>query len=377
MKKVSPFKRVITFLGSLQLTVIALLVLMILIITGTLYQVDHGIYAAQQHFFKAWIVFFKGVLPFPAVKSVVAVLTINLIAAAVRKRPFTIRTAGLFIMHIGVIVLVGGSVVTSYFVQESAITLTQGQSTNTTYDFSTWNFIISVNGTKDGKHYKKVYRYPLTKLRNGKCIKLAPSPVTSTIKKVYSNCASQISSDSQSITGLVERPPAKEQGRNFPGVTFSIAAPGPNAGGVTRHLYAGSMIPESFTFGPDTIVLTLQPHSIELPMRITLSRFEVQWHPGTSKAKSFKTRLRLFAKHLDREVTIEMNRPFRYQSFTFYQMGYNGEEGNYSSTLAIVKNPLRYMPYISSLIIVVGLFLHFFIKMWFELIRIRGTSREK
>lgn len=377
MKHSTLFKRIIRILGSLQLTTVLLLALMILVITGTLYQVDHGIYAAQQHFFKAWFVFFKGVLPFPAVKSVVAALTINLIAAAIRRRPFTIKTAGIFIIHIGVIILVGGSVITSRFVQESAITLTEGQSTNTTYDFSTWNVVVSVTGINDGKRYVKVKRYPLAKIRNGKHVKLSPSPVACTIKKIYTNCTPQISSDSQRIAGLTELPPAKEQGRSLPGITFSISPPGKNTTEITHHLYAGNMAALPFVFGSDTVAVSLQPHAIALPMRITLSRFEAQWHPGTDKAKSFKTRLRLFGKHLDREVSIEMNRPFRYESFTFYQMGYSGEKGNYSSTLAIVKNPLRYMPYVSSLIIVIGLFLHFIVKMWFELLKIRGTRREK
>jgi hypothetical protein len=113
-------------------------------------------------------------------------------------------------------------------------------------------------------------------------------------------------------------------------------------------------------------------------MRVELSGFEAKWHPGTQKAKSFQSRLRLFGKNMDREVAIEMNRPFRYKDFTFYQMGYSEQEGGgHSSTLAIVKNPLRYLPYIASLIIVAGLFLHFFVKMWFELSRIRGSHREK
>ena len=280
-------------------------------------------------------------------------------------------------MHIGVIVLVGGSLITTRYVQESAISLAEGQSTNTTYDFSTWKFIISLNGTRDGKPVQKVYQYPVAKLRKGKKIKLSPSPVTCTIENTYSNCKPQMSSDNRSITGLIGLPPSVESGRDFPGVSFLIAAPGPNATGVMRHLHAESMASQSYTLGSDTVILSLQPHAIELPMRVTLSQFEAKWHPGTSKAKSFKTRLRLFAKNLDREVSIEMNRPFRYESFTFYQMGYSGEKGSYSSTLAIVKNPFRYMPYVSSLIIVVGLLLHFLVKMWIELKKIRGTSNEQ
>jgi hypothetical protein len=375
MKISKPLHRFISLLASLHLTTIALILLMVLVITGTLYQVDHGIYAAQERFFKAWFIFFGGVIPFPAVRTVIAVLVVNLIAAAIRKRPFTIRTAGIIILHIGTVMLVGGSVIASRFTQESAITLSQGQSTETTYDFNKWNFNISVNESKNGTHYVKHHTFPLKKLRSNRNLPLPPSPFTVHIKKIYTNCMPILNSDSSAIIGFTERPPTQEQGRNLSGIVFTISTRDIN-NPATRYIYAGNMAPMSFTHGSDTISLVMQPRTIDLPMRVTLSRFDVEWHPGTTKPKSFKTRLRLLGKHLDREVTIEMNRPFRYESFTFYQMGYSGEKGNYSSTLAIVKNPLRYMPYVASLIIVIGLFLHFFVKMWFELVKIRGANRE-
>jgi hypothetical protein len=141
-------------------------------------------------------------------------------------------------------------------------------------------------------------------------------------------------------------------------------------------IYAGSPFVHPFIVGTDTVTISMQPHAISLPMRIRLTNFRVQWHPGTSNAKSYQSRLRLFGKNIDREVVIEMNRPFRYKSFSFYQMGYSGEEGNYSSTLAIVKNPFRYLPYVASIIIVVGLILHLIVKMWYEISATRGSHRD-
>ena len=56
----------IDFFSSLKLTVLCLALLMVLILWGTLYQVEYGIWQAQQVFFRSWFIWF-GVLPiFPA-----------------------------------------------------------------------------------------------------------------------------------------------------------------------------------------------------------------------------------------------------------------------------------------------------------------------
>lgn len=377
MKQTSWPRRVHSILSSLHLTVAALLVLTALVVWGTLYQVDNGIYAAHDRFFKAWLLFIAGVVPFPAVKTVIAILSVNLLAAALKKRPFTIKTAGNILLHIGVAILIIGSAISSSMVQESAITLAKGQSTSETYDFTTWQLTLTVNGRQKDGPYAKIYRYNIKNLNKGSKIRLPPTDVTLSLRNVYRNCS--VKSDDhnpRSIVGLRHEKVSPEPGKNLPGVAFTLTGQGNESN--EHYTYAGSAYPVPFFYGTDTIGVSLQPLRIPLPVRIELTGFEATWHPGTQKAKSFQSRLRLFGKNMDREVAIEMNRPFRYKDFTFYQMGYSKQEGGgYSSTLAIVKNPLRYLPYIASLIIVTGLFIHFFVKMWFELSRVRGGRRDQ
>ncbi len=367
-------------LASLQLTVIALMLLSVLVVWGTFYQVDHGIYAAQERFFKAWLILIAGVIPFPAVKTAVAILSVNLIAAACKRRPVTIRTIGIIVLHSGVAVLIGGSAISSGFIQESAITLAEGQSTDTTYDFTSWRLTVAITGHRDGKPYSKTHYYDLKHMRQHRRIELSPTTATLSLRHIYQNCGAMVSRiDSQTITGLKPLKNATDEGRNMPGVVFSINAdedttPSENP---DYFVYAGTGHGVPFAYGNDTITVSLQPLSLPLPLRIQLIHFNAEWHPGTSKAKSFQSRLRIFGKNIDREIVIGMNRPFRYRSFTFYQMGYSEQNGSNTSTLAIVKNPLRYLPYVASVIIVLGLFLHFFVKMWYELSSVRGNRRGK
>lgn len=360
--------KLISNVGSLKLTVVGFAILTILVIWGTLYEVENGIYAAQEKFFKAWFIIIGKIIPIPAVKTVLSLLTLNLIAAFLKKRALTIRSAGIFILHFGVLLLIVGSAITSTFVKESALTLQENQTANEAYNFSQWNLSITLKSHKNNKNSKK---YSLKQLKEGQTLELIPSQLNLNIRKVFTNCAAMIDpSDSSNVIALKQLKPAKDD-RNIPGLAFSLKnAKYPENKVREEYLYAGLQhFPAVYIYEGDTIILSLEPERIELPIKITLLRFKVEYYPGSNKAKSYQSRIRALGKNIDREITIEMNRPFRYGEFTFYQMSYSGKEGTYASTFAVVKNPFRFMPYISSIIIAVGISLHFIVKMIYALKR--------
>ena len=77
-------------------------------------------------------------------------------------------------------------------------------------------------------------------------------------------------------------------------------------------------------------------------------------------ARSFSSRVRLEDGDVDREVLISMNKPLRYQGYTFYQSSYRDlPGGRETSTLAVVKNYGRLMPYIATAVTVIGMIIHF------------------
>ncbi len=356
----------LSWLTSLDLTVAGLAILAVLVVWGTLYSVENGIYAAQERFFRTWFVQVKGIPVFPAVKTIIALLSVNFIAVALKRVSLKPENAGLIILHFGVVVLIGGSALASKFTVESAINLAQGQGTDTTYNFSSWRLSVVLKGKRDGKPYEKRHFFDIRRLKQGKRIALTPAAAVLSVRRLYRNCVPVISpNDSVTIIGLRQQKNSKEEGRDIPGIVFSLGVGGGNgfSESAEYYLYGGSLYGTPFAIGEDTIILSLQPLAIPLPVRVVLTKFTAEWHPGTEKAKRFQSRLHVSGKDIDREAVIEMNRPFRYRSFTFYQMGYSGEEGNYSSTLAIVKNPFRYIPYIASCIIVLGMLMHFIIKM--------------
>ncbi|MEC8677500.1 MAG: ResB protein required for cytochrome C biosynthesis, partial [Candidatus Margulisiibacteriota bacterium] len=74
----------------------------------------------------------------------------------------------------------------------------------------------------------------------------------------------------------------------------------------------------------------------------------------------------VFLKTKDGDIpfTIEMNQPLRYSGYTFFQSSYT--EDKETSVFQVVKNPSWQVPYISSLLIVIGL-----------LIQMTGSMRRK
>jgi hypothetical protein len=54
-----------------------------------------------------------------------------------------------------------------------------------------------------------------------------------------------------------------------------------------------------------------------------------------------------------------MNRPFRHKSLTFFQNGFITRNNFNATTLFVVDNSFRFVPYLSGLIIITGLLLNF------------------
>ena len=63
---------------------------------------------------------------------------------------------------------------------------------------------------------------------------------------------------------------------------------------------------------------------------------------------------------MERDVIVEMNEPFRYRGYTFYQASYADlENGAEMSTFAVTFNVARLIPYVATGLTVVGLAVHF------------------
>ena len=126
----------IGFFTSLRLTVVCLALALVLVFWGTLAQVDLGLYKAQNEFFRSFFIYWgpKGAawrIPvFPGGYLIGGVLLINLIASQLRRFTFTASKVGLWMVHVGLILLLLGQLLTDLLSRESMLHLREGEAKN-------------------------------------------------------------------------------------------------------------------------------------------------------------------------------------------------------------------------------------------------------
>jgi hypothetical protein len=117
-----------TILASLQVTIVALSLLMALVVLCTLAQTELGTLGAVNTYMRGFVVTrqIQGLpfrLPlFPGGALVGLVLVANLSAALVRRFEFNPRKFGLWVVHAGLILLVAGEFVTGAFQVDTRMT---------------------------------------------------------------------------------------------------------------------------------------------------------------------------------------------------------------------------------------------------------------
>ena len=87
-------------------------------------------------------------------------------------------------------------------------------------------------------------------------------------------------------------------------------------------------------------------------------------HPNSRIAESYTSEVNILDNNQSRRKIIEMNIPLRYKGYTFYQAHYEQDKntGVKTNVLAVVKNYGRLFPYISSIIMSIGVLLQIFIR---------------
>lgn len=371
------FTNLIKTAASLKLTVFCLLFISILVVWGTFYQVDFGIYAAQKRFFDSWFFLIAGLIPFPALKSVIAVLAVNLLASGACRFSFRVGKIGILLMHIGTVALIVGTAFSSFLIKESMLSLFEGEKSNISIKQSEWEiaFFKKENGNLINAGF-----HTINHLKPGATIPISRYGISVSVEQIYSNCEAYGSSPHK-IESLKEKEYDHNRVKNIPGLILSVSR-GDALGSVNSKalLYGATGVPAHCVIGEDTLLISLQPGHFKLPVQVELVTFNKEEHPGTQTAKSFSSRVRISGPDLDREAVISMNRPFRYKSLTFYQTSYSIENGRTASTLSVVENPVRFVPYITGIFIMLGLLYHFifkFIVSGFNSKRKQYTKQEK
>jgi hypothetical protein len=364
--------RLINFFASLRLTVVCLALALALVFWGTLAQVDLGLYKAQNEFFRSFIIYWgpKGAswrIPvFPGGYLIGGVLLLNLFASQLRRLNFTASKIGLWMVHVGLILLLLGQLLTDLLSRESTLHLRDGESRNYSETEREAELAIVDASEPDAD---KVVAIPQGVLASEKSIRPGDLPFTVRVKQFFGN--SLVANRAADAV----QPPAATQGiglratvqglphvtemdkRDVPSAVVEIETTQGSLGSWLVSEYVEQ--PQSFTCNNRTYQLSMRPRRHYKPYSIQLLKFQHDVYPGTEIPKNFSSRILLHRPQTGekREVLIYMNNPLRYAGETFYQSGFDPD--NKGTILQVVHNPSWLTPYFSCVLVGLGLIIQF------------------
>ena len=127
--------------GSMKVTTVGLLMLFAIVLAGTLYQANHGIFETKERIIHAWLIW-AGPAPLPGGQLTLALLGANLLAGTLTRIPWRWSKVGLFVVHFGLIALIVGGLVQRAAVDESVLTLAEGERSEFSRDPNRWQLVV-------------------------------------------------------------------------------------------------------------------------------------------------------------------------------------------------------------------------------------------
>ena len=396
--------KIVTFFTSLKLTVVLLAFAIILVFVGTLAQADEGLYGAQAHYFKQWIVvgaqLFGHKIPLllPGGYFIGILLLVNLVSSHIYRFEFSWRKTGIQLAHAGVIVLLVGQLSTDLLSRELTMSFSEGETRNHSDSATEYELVVQsptevtaiaekllqpdaklqvpslpfvIHVKRHWHNSEMVFRAPM--MQNG------PPLTTNGVAAHFdfSRAEDVKKMDERNVpTAVIEfLTPAGSLGdwvasdwTGDPALVHNVGNEYAQMGAAMAQKIVGDLVaPQSIEVGGQRYTFALRPARVVHPFSLTLLKATHTVYPGTDIPKDFRSRVRIDNPQANerREVEISMNHPLRYGGYTYYQYqmdaGQMAEQAGRtpSSTLQVVRNPGWLTPYVGCAMVGAGLVIQF------------------
>ncbi len=368
-----PLRSPLRVLSSLRLTVICLGLGMLIVFLGTLAQVHLGIHAVQARYFQSLVIFWSPLgagwkIPIlPGGYLLGAVLLVNLIAAHAVRFQLTKKKIGIILLHLGVILLLIGQLLTGLFARETQMRIDEGQTAG--YSEAPREVELAVIDRSD-PNFDQVVAIPEAALARGGTIQNPTLPFTLKIRQFMGNTHLAMRAQapqappSLATAGVGPKIVAAEAPRTVKDDERDLSSAYVEVQGVEGSLgiwLVSNALPEAqpLTVNGRTYELVMRQRRFYKQFALTLLDFAHDRYAGTDIPKNFSSRVRLvdLDRKENREVLISMNDPLRHRGFTFYQSGFDNNDQ--TTILQVVKNPAMLLPYIACGLVAAGLLVQF------------------
>jgi hypothetical protein len=319
---------------------------MILVFICTISQSKIGIYYAVQYYITSWFIYFQGFPVFPGGMLINSVLLVNLIAGHILHFKKRVSKIGIWLIHLGVLLLIIGAAITHFQAQETQMLIDVGEKKWYSEDFKQSE--LAIIDHSDSKT-DTVYAFDQYLLLQQK-IQDPALPFQILILESYFNAF--IQNDK-----LIPLPITKQDNKqNF----FSAKIQLKDRQGTILGTYTLSAMQneaENVTINARPFSIQIRPKRFYYPFSLSLKKFVHEKYLGTEIPKKYASILSLENGQEKRDVTIFMNHPLRYQGYTFFQASFG--KGDQMTILQVVKNPAWTLPYWASIIMALGMLIHF------------------
>jgi hypothetical protein len=294
------------------------------------------------------------------------VLLINLVASHIMRFKLSRSKVGIWLTHLGLILLLLGQLGTDMLSRESSLHLREGEAKN--YSEADRQAELAVMDITE-PDTDKVVAIPQGMLMRKNEVRHAELPFTVRVKKFFANSIVEdrpagATDPAPASEGLGPRAVVKElprvtemDRRDVPSAVVEIQAPDRSLGTWLVSEYIEK--PQQFTYNNRTYKLQMRPRRYYSPFTIKLLEFTHDVYAGTDIPKNFSSRVQLQRPDTseNREVKIYMNNPLRYAGETYYQASFDRDD--HGTILQVVHNPSWLTPYFSCILVGAGLVVQF------------------
>lgn len=357
-------RKLVDVLSSLGLSCALLVMLGVLTWLGTLEQARSGLYEVQRKYFESFVLVHDVgpvPVPLPGANLVLSLLALNLVVGGVVRIRKSLDTAGILVVHAGILLLLGAGLVKHHASDDGRVTLREGERARYFESDFRWELVVREQ-LGDGTAREHVVPFDaLERARDDAPVAVDADglPFALGVRAALANSRPGGASDGNVGARLASVPRDPDAARNIPGAQFVLRG-GHGVAPLEGAVWGAQSAPWTATAAGRRFEIDLRRERHPLPFELALVDFRKEDHPRSNMPRSFESDVLVDG---ERKVTISMNEPLRSGGVVVYQASWGPQDAGPGavlfSTFAVVRNPADSLPLAACVVIAVGLVLHF------------------
>ena len=362
---------------------VLLIFLFLLTLFGTLEQVEHGLYAVQKKYFESWFLVHElsGIpIPLPGGVLCMSLLSWNLLAGGLIRIRKSRSTAGVIIVHIGMIVMFAAGLVKLTASDDGYLRLYEGEESDEYVSYYLWEVAV-FDADSSGEVNEFLISDEQLRLAEDGSVRISHNlvPFELELRHFLENARPTREDSPLPLAGdwrLLELEREQEAEGNIAGVYATARSA--TGGEETAILWGLSERPWVVEVGERRWGVLLRHKRYRMPFSIHLDEFTKLEHPGTDIPSEFSSEVTQEKGGEALPILIRMNEPLRDEGLVLFQSSWgpsNARPGErLFSVFSVVRNPSDHWPLYSCIIIGFGLLIAFSEKL---LKYVRAQNRKR